>query len=226
MTMETRAVTIEISREVAVLLLWIAAGVVVIGATFLVAFDPQDHWATVNATGLASALYIGAFVGYILRPPIPVRARAIGLVVLAVFVGTFTYGWRSIEDTSSWQRWLLLEIRSKVGRGSLQNDVPPLLESVQLKQIQGSSNPRIPIGRIFRDMNPHASPGKSMLEPRWQGDSLQIIVTELSDTAIALTGVDRASGWDPDFRNVNGRTGSIQVWYRLTDRGIEYGTDN
>lgn len=222
--MASPTITIEISREIAVVLVWILAGVIIIGGTFIASYDAVDHWATVNATSLAGALYLGALTGAFLRPPVSNRVRLAGLAFLAALMATGAYGWRSMEETSRWQRGLLLDIRSTIGRGILMRTILPTLEAVEesIPRRHGSTS----LGRRFLDVHPGAVVGSNFRTPEWKGDSVQFVVTELSDTAVTVTGIDIARGWDSDFRNVAGRTGLIQTWYRLTKEGISYGIDN
>ncbi|MEK6649962.1 MAG: hypothetical protein AABY75_03230 [Bacteroidota bacterium] len=221
-------VTIEIRKETAILLLQIAAGLLLIGGTFLLTYEPMNYWKAVSMTGAVAGLFVGALAGAAVAPPVRWSHRIIVLGVVGVLAGFLSFGWRTIQETTSWQRGLLLHIRGVIGRGVLLTGSPVNLGPVLDRYYALPEQQRTSVGKVFSVVYPDHGQGSKIRSLNGENDTSTVwIVTEFSDSAVTIVGVDAVGrGWDPDFVSIDGRRGAIQLRSRLTARGIDYATDN
>ena len=225
--MDTGTITIEIKRETAILLLWIASGVVFAGATFLAFYDPVNHWKVVNATGIACGVFLVPLLMYMLRPPVTFRARIIGAFMSFVILGATAGSWAMMKSMTSWQREMLLSIRTTIGRGVIASEAPDSLMKVLQYHHDLSHPPERSIAASFRRCFPDAIPGYNFHRSYGPADSLQVLVESIKDTLITVVAVDAvARGVDPKFTTATGHVGGIQMRYTLTARGLDYVYEN
>jgi hypothetical protein len=225
--MEKNTVTVEIKQEVSITLLWIVGGVILVSLVFLLTPSSMELWPSLNAGGIAGAVYLIAMLTYALRKPLETRLRVwIGLAtVLVLALGAFT--WMRMEDQTRWQAETLVKIRGVIGRGTMIYDT----REASLKTLDEFYRQRGPqeesLADVFRRQNTGAAVGINIHKPEWESDQRQVIVAKLEPALIELLSQETyVKGRDPLFKNYNGQLGMIQQKVILTEKGITYVSEN
>jgi hypothetical protein len=207
-------------------ILWIVAGVIVVSAAF---FLPSggDVWTSLDAAGVAAALYLVALVAFATRYPFPRWSRAAAwFLFLLTGAGVFTC-WREAEGRARMQVKGFREIRGSISRSVMVDVMPSMLLKVMNAYYAEPADRRQSLGEIFRETYPSANPGVNMHVPFSSEDSLMVSVSSLSDTAISLVGQEAyVPGRDPAFKNSNGKNGMVQARAVLTKEGVRYEAEN
>ena len=225
--MEKETVTIEIKQEVSVTLLWIAAGVVLIGATFLFVPKGVELWPAVDAAGVAAFAYTVALLFFVLRKPLSLRRRLLVATLGVLFLACTAFRWIQMEDQAHWQADQLLRIRGVIDRGVMTMEMTgPLLKTLDAFHRQGTSK-KTSLAEEFRKLYPAASAGSKIYKPKWEGDGMSVIITELNPDRIVLVSQEAfVMGRDSSFKNLDGKIGMIQEQYTLTAKGIVHVSEN
>ena len=225
--MEKDTVTIEIKQDVSITLLWSVCGVILVSLVFLLTPSAMDLWPSVNAAGIAGALYFVAMLAYTLRNPIGKGVRIwIGVAAIMVLaLGAFT--WQRVQAQTEWQAETLMKIRGVIGRGVMRR----YMSEASLKTLDKFYQQRGPkkesMADIFCKENPGAAVGVNIYKPEWKDDKSQLIVTKLEPAAIELLSQETyVKGRDPQFKNHNGQLGMIQERFIVTEKGIEHVSEN
>jgi hypothetical protein len=225
--MEKNTVTIEIKQEVSITLLWIVGGVILISLVFFLTPHAVDLWPSLNAAGIAGALYLIAMLTYALRKPLETKVRIwIGFAAIVVLaLGAFT--WMRMQDQTEWQAETLMKIRGVVGRGVMLRDMSEESLKTLDEFYQQPGSKKASLADIFRKENPGVVVGRNIHRPEWEGDEWKVIVTKLEPAAIELLSQETfVKGRDPQFKNHNGQFGMIQEKITLTEKGITYVSEN
>jgi hypothetical protein len=225
--MEKDPITIEIKQEVSIMLLWIAAGVVLIAAPFFLIPKGIELWPAVNAAGIAAFVYLVALLFFVLRKPLSMRRRLPIAILGALFLVCTAYQWIQMQDETHWQADQILRIRGVIGRGVMITEMSgPLLKTLDAFHRQGSVT-KNSLTEEFRKLYPAIAAGSNIYRPKWDGDSMKIIVTELQPDRIVLVSQETfVKGRDPSFKNLDGKSGMIQEQYTLTAKGIAHVSEN
>jgi hypothetical protein len=225
--MEKETVTIEIKQEVSVTLLWIAAGVVLIGATFFLVPKGVELWPAINASGVAALVYLVAFLFFVLRKPLSLRKRLVVATLGVLFLACTAFRWIQMEDQARWQADQLLQIRGVIGRGVMITEMSgPLLKTLDTFHRQGRTK-KSTLAEEFRKLYPAASAGSNIHKATWDGDEMKIMITELNPNRIVLVSQETfVKGRDSSFKNLDGKIGMIQEQYTLTTKGIVHVSEN
>lgn len=225
--MEKHTVTIEIKQEVSITLLWIVVGVLFVSLAFLLTPSSPELWPSLNAAGIAGALYLIVMLTYALRKPLEMRARVwIGIAAIVVLaLGAFT--WVRMQDQTEWQAETMIRIRGVIGRGVMRH----YMSGASLKTLgefyQQRGSKKESLADVFRKQNSGVSVGANIHKPEWEGDKWQVIVTKLEPAAIELLSQETfVKGRDLQFKNHNGQLGMIQEKFILTEKGITYVSEN
>jgi len=225
--MEKNTVTIEIKQEVSITLLWIVGGVILISLVFFLTPHAVDLWPSLNAAGIAGALYLIAMLTFALRKPLETTVRIwIGIAAIVVLaLGAFT--WMRMQDQTEWQAETLMKIRGVIGRGVMLHDMrESALETLNAFYQQRGAK-KESLADIFRIQNSGVTVGTNVHKPEWGGDQWQVIVTKLEPAIIELLSQETyVQGRDPQFKNHNGQVGMIQEKVILTEKGIAYASEN
>ena len=225
--MEKTTVTIEIKQEVSITLLWIVAGGLAVSIAFLLPAKSTELWPALNAAGIAAAIYLVAFLVYVLRSPLSLRWRAIVAIVSIVVLPTMAYTWIRTEDQSRWQAEELMKVREVIGKGIRLYYMPgPLLKTLAVYYEQGQRKKET-LADVFRRLHKGVAEGSNIYKPQWEGDKMTIIVEALEPEKIALVSQETyVKGRNPSFKNNNGQTGMVQEKFILTPRGITHVSEN
>ena len=225
--MEKDSITIEIKQEVSIALLWIAAGVILVTATFFLAPQGRELWPAVNAAGIAAAIYFFTFMAYVLRKPLPRKWRvSLGAISILV-IGCGAFRWVSTQEQSHWQADQLMKIRGVIGRGvRVVEMAPPLLKTLDAYHRQGAHKVST-LADEFRKMYAGATAGSNIHKPQWDEDDMTVVVETLEPDRIVLVSQETyVKGRDPSFRNHDGKTGMIQEKFTLTEKGVTHVSEN
>ena len=225
--MEKNTITIEIKQEVSITLLWIVGGVVIVSLVFLLTPFSMELWPSVNAAGIAGAVYLIAMLAYALRKPLEMKIRVwIGIAAIVVLaLGAFT--WVRMQAQTEWQPETLMKIRGNIGRGVMIHDMQEAsLETLDKFYQQGGAK-KESLADIFRRQKAGVTVGTNIHKPEWAGDQWQVLVTRLEPAMIELLSQETfVKGRDPQFKNHNGQVGMIQTKFILTEKGITYVSEN
>jgi hypothetical protein len=225
--MEKHTVTIEIKQEVSITLLWVVGGVIIVSLVFLLTPSSTELWPSLNAAGIAGAVYLIAMLAYALRKPLEMKIRVwIGIAAIVVIaLGAFT--WVRMQSQTEWQAETLIKIRGVISRGIMLYDMrePTIKILDEFYQQRGSKKESL--ADIFRKQNSGVSVGSNIHKSEWKGDESQVIVTKLEPAAIELLSQETyVKGRDPQFKNYNGQVGMVQEKFILTEKGITYVSEN
>lgn len=225
--MEKHTVTIEIKQEVSITLLWIVVGVVFVSLAFLLTPSSPELWPSLNAAGIAGALYLIVMLTYALRKPVGTATRVwIGIAAIVVLaLGGFT--WMRMQDQTEWQAQTLMHIRGVIGRGVMRYDMSGAVLKTLNEFYKQSGAKKESLADIFLRQNNGASVGSNIHKPEWHTDARQVIVKKLEPGMIELVSQETyVKGRDPQFRNYNGQLGMIQEQFILTEKGITHVSEN
>ena len=226
--MEKDTITIEIKQEVSVTLLWIVGGVILVSLAFFLTPSAMDLWPSLNAAGIAGAVYLLAMTTYALRKPMKtsLRIRAWVAVVVILALGAFT--WMRMQQQTEWQAATLIKIRGVVSRGEMRNEMMSSLAIRTLNEFYRQYGvTKQTLADVFRRQNEGAAPGLNIHTPQWPRDYRQVIVAKLEPALIELVSQETyVKGRDPLFKNYNGQVGMIQEKLTLTEKGIVHVSEN
>lgn len=225
--MEKTTATIEIKQEVSIALLWIAAGVVAVSLAFFLTPRSAEFWPALDTAGVATGVYLIAFLTYALRKPLSTRLRILVAVIALAVLGCTAFMWLGTEDQSRWQAEQLMKIRAVIGRGIMYYEMPkPLLKSLEAYHQQGARK-KESLADVFRKLQPGAAVGSNIHKPSWEGDSMKVIVEALDPDRIVLVSQETyVKGRDPNFKNYDGKAGMVQEKFVLTEKGITHVSEN
>jgi hypothetical protein len=225
--MEKETVTIEVKQEVSLTLLWIVVGVIVVSLVFFLTPSSPDLWPSLDAAGIAGAVYLLAMVTYALRKPLKTVLRVwVGVAAMAVLaLGAFT--WMRMQDQTEWQAETLMKIRGVIGRGVMRYDMSGATLNALDEFYQQRGSRKESLADIFRKQSPGAAVGVNIHKPDWAGDLRQVIVAKLEPLNIELVSQETyVKGRDARFKNYNGQLGMIQEKYIVTEKGITHVSEN
>jgi hypothetical protein len=210
-----------------VIFFWLLTGCIFVSVPFYLFYDPLTLWPSLYASGIAAAVYLVTLLVYFLRkrPGKIVSGLAAGIVILLLV--TSVLSWRTMDAMTAWQRAQLGLIRTVISDDILMSDdVCDRSVSVfaAYHSQRGTKKNIVPLfaetyaGKIKDGFFPSAyaehDPTKRYV--RYQGDS-----------AVVLISVDTvAFGIRPDYRNINGSTGRLQLTTTLTASGVRYERNN
>jgi hypothetical protein len=104
-------------------LFWLLVGVVVVSVSFFIPGHSADLWPSLNAAGIAAAIYLLALFEYIFRRPISIRGRVVGVILVLIVAAAVVTFWLGTYETTHWQANQLQKIHSVIMRGLLQAEV-------------------------------------------------------------------------------------------------------
>ncbi|TLY33675.1 MAG: hypothetical protein E6K56_00290 [Ignavibacteria bacterium] len=206
--------------------IWIIGGIAAVAASFFLS-GGDDVWQSLDAAGVATALYLMALLGFTTRKPFGTRTR---VFVWCVFIlaGTGVYlDWSGMSETAHRQKESLLKIRGTVSRSIMLNEMPAPLMKVLRSYAEQPPKKRGSLGKAFQAMYPADSVGRNIHTPFDQQDNLKIVVASVSDTEVVLIGQEMSvAGADRSKKNFDGRAGMVQARAILTERGVRYEPEN
>ncbi|HYQ87179.1 MAG TPA: hypothetical protein VES59_08055 [Bacteroidota bacterium] len=205
---------------------WIIGGIAAVAASFFLS-GGDDIWQSLDAAGIAAALYLVVLAGFTMRKPFRFRTRLFTWCIL-LLAGTGVYlDWSGMSETAHRQKESLLRIRGTVSRSIMLNEMPAPLMKVLRSYCDQPAKKRGTLGKAFQAMYPADSVGKNIHTPFDQQDNLKIVVASVSDTEVVLVGQETAiAGIDVYKKNFDGRAGMVQARAVLTERGVRYEPEN
>ena len=225
--MEKESITIEIKQEVSITLLWIAAGVILVSATFFLTPQTTELWPAINTAGIAATLYFVALMAYVLRKPLAAKWRMIFGVISIVVIGCGAYRWMGMQEETHWQVDLLMKIRAVIGRGISISEMPPmLLKTLDLYYRQDTKGAKT-LAELFKQLHPGATVGTNIHKAEGEWDKTTVMVETLEPYRIVLLSQETfVPGRDSSFKNYNGQTGMLQERFILTKKGLTHVSEN
>lgn len=211
--------------------LWLILGGVLVTVAFFLPGHSSELWPNINSAGVVLLAYLAALLGAFSRKKdISPRRRTIVLILAVVAIGATVFSWRQMEDQTQWQRNRLNEIASVIGRGIYASMIPDSLLTVLDQYHHQRGKTRRTLGGVYRDLHPPGAVGDawSSMEPSGRPNpSDDVFLTEISDTQIVLVARHPwYKGIDTAFANFAGPTGKLQVRATLTEKGLQYVTEN
>lgn len=225
--MENETITIELKRETAVLLVWLATGMFLVVVAFFLPGNSTDLWEPLAFSGVTGGIYIAALVIYCTRPPVsaPRRWATIGITILTLLAAGM--GWAGQKERSQWQRETLLSIRTVIGGGIAFHATTDILRKPFEEFHAQQGRVRKSLGETFLARYSKSKVGANIYTSESQGDSLQVILERVDDQKVVLVVLDPiARGRDPMFRNIDGRLGKLQQRFFLREKGLTYESEN
>jgi hypothetical protein len=225
--MEKESITIEIKQEVSITLLWIAAGVILVSATFFLTPQTTELWPAINAAGIAATLYFAALMSYVLRKPLAAKWRMIFGIISIVVIGCGAYRWMGTQEQSHWQVDQVMKIRAVIGRGIRIYEMPPtLLKALDLYYRQDTKGAKT-LAEVFKQLHPGAADGTNIHKSEGEWDKTTVMVETLEPDRIVLVSQETfVPGRDSSFKNYNGQTGMLQEKFILTEKGLTHVSEN
>lgn len=225
--METKTILIEIKRETAIQLIWVAGGTFFVVLSLIISYEPTEPWNMVLPLFLISGVYILALALYSLRAPVSPRVRWSVLTLTLLVITSTGASWLLTRDHSESQRSRLLEVRTLIARQIMINETGDMLLPILRSHYELPPTSRSSIGATIRKFYPNLKVGENIrANSSWQ-DSVRIIVSSISDSSLILVAGDPvARGNDLSFLMIGGRPGGTQMRFTLTAEGISYVTEN
>jgi len=221
MTQDER--NIEIRREWSPILGWMATGVLVVVVVFFLFLEPYDLWPAVNASGIASAVFLIVLIIAVTRPPVQRYTRWIVLATALVVLFMHWYSWIEQQEQSKWQRSQLMRIHSYISGAIATTAMGDSLLLCLRDYCAQSDVPRQSMGEVFLARFPFAREGGSFYTPLHPDDSLQVHVLVLKPDSIQLAGrISYARGRNPNFIAYDGRVGVMEHRVTLTAGGLRH----
>jgi hypothetical protein len=225
--MDEKKITIEIRQEVAVMLVFIVAGVTFVYAAFTIPLRSYELWPALNAGGIAAGIYLLALLVYVLRKPLSSKHRILaGLIGLVAMIAV-VFTWVRTEQESRWQTNKILEIRGVIGRGIYAAYIPQYLLTTLDEFHHQNRSKRENLKEVFSRLHGSARVGANMYVLTYPYNKTQVFVKTLDPDRIVLVGQETyAKGRSPEFKNYDGRVGLIQEQYTLTEKGMTHESEN
>jgi hypothetical protein len=225
--MENSTLTIEIKQEVSVFLIWIVAGVLLVAMAFFLPPASNELWPQLYSGCIAAIVYLLALLVFIVRQPVSTLACAAASAAVLFTAGCLLFSLVQSDSNAHWQTNTMIEIRSRIGRGTMSYyTTEHLLKTLQAYYQQGSQKKET-LAQVFQRQNDHPIVGSNIHKPYNDGDSLKTYVQTLeSDKIILVSQEVYVKGKNPRFKNYNGLEGMIQEKCTLTAKGIVYESEN
>jgi hypothetical protein len=207
---------------------WLIVAVVVVCAAFSGTFIyTGDIWTAAFAGGIPALLYMTGLAMQAAWTPAS-RGRRIAVVIVAIVALTGVSAQFTVMcSRTRWQCSQLMTIRRSIDRGILMSTLFDHASPAFVTYQQQRPARKRTIAEVF----------KASWDGRdWRADQvfLESAPESLNGYAciggrgdVVLTGVSNLTrGADPNFQNINGRTGFVQSRLHLTAEGMDYENEN
>ncbi|OGU44465.1 MAG: hypothetical protein A3H45_06730 [Ignavibacteria bacterium RIFCSPLOWO2_02_FULL_55_14] len=210
--------------------LWLLVGFVLVGVAFYLPGRTTDLWPNINAAGLVLLAYLVALLAvFYRRKDLTLRRRNVIILLSAVSVIAAVLSWRQMEDQSNWQRNKLGEIGSIIGRG-IYNDMVKDSLLVVLEDFYHNNGKKLSLGEVYKKRYPPGNVGDAWSTIEQSGRPNppdDVFLVEISDSHVVLVARHPwYRGNNAEFLNFNGPKGTLQVRATLTQKGLQYVTEN
>lgn len=211
--------------------LWLLIGCILVTITFFLPGQSSELWPNINSAGIALLLYLAALLGAFSRKQDITRLRKnLVLIAAVIAVAGAAFAWVQMEDQSRWQRERLGIIGSTIARGIYLSMIPDSLLAVLEAYHKQSGKTRKSLGQIYKERYPPGVPGDawSSMEPSGRPNPEDdVFLKEISDTHVVLVARHPwYKGKEASFVNERSLTGTVQIRVTLTEKGIDYVTEN
>jgi hypothetical protein len=224
--MDENKVVIELPRDVATGLLWLASGMVSVAAAFAWSYDPVDPWPALNSAGIVGLVYALALMIRAVRLPVSRTARLTILVCVLVAGAGGVFWWRAMESAVRSQQTMLGELRVITGR-SILNGIGWEKAAVVWNAYRAQpEQAKRSVGAVYEKLYPEQGRG-SRFPLTYSGSFALLFVAEHTDNCVVFVASDSvAHGKDPEFRGYHGLRGRIQERFVITSRGVDHVEEN
>ncbi|MCX6135102.1 MAG: hypothetical protein NTU47_14915 [Ignavibacteriales bacterium] len=211
--------------------LWLIIGCVVVSVAFFLPGRSPEVWPNINSAGIALLVYLVALLGVYSRSKhLTLRRRSTVLVIAALAILAGVFSWKQMEDQSKWQRQKLGEIGTIIGRGIYAAMITDSLLCVLDDYHHQKGKTKVSLGEIYRKRYPPGNVGDPWSSIRATGRPNppdDIFLAAISDTQVVLVARHPwYRGEDTAFATYNGPKGTLQVRATLTEKGLQYVTEN
>lgn len=211
--------------------LWLIIGCVVVSVAFFLPGRSAELWPNLNSAGIALLTYLVVLLGVFLRSKhLTLRRRSTVLAIAVITVIAGVFSWKQMEDQSKWQRHILGEIGTIIGRGIYVAMITDSLLSVLDDYHHQKGKTKVSLGEIYRKRYPPGNVGDawSSLRPTGRPNPPDdMFLAAISDSQIVLVARHPwYRGMDTAFATYNGPRGTLQVRATLTEKGLQYVTEN
>ncbi|MGB2867733.1 MAG: NADH-quinone oxidoreductase subunit J [Bacteroidota bacterium] len=213
------------------ILLWLIVGCVLVSVAFFLPGHSPDLWPNLNAAGIATIVYLAAIlVMFVRRKDLTVRRRAIASIIAVVGIAGGVFAWTHMNYQTEWQRQQLGKIGTVIGRGIYTAYVTDSLLVVLEDYHHQKGKARMTLAQIYRKRYPPGKPGdtwSSMAPTGMANPPNDVFLAAISDTQIVVVARHPwFRGKDASFATYNGPKGTIQIRATLTEKGLQYDTEN
>ncbi len=211
--------------------LWLIVGCVLVSVAFFLPGHSPDLWPNMNAAGIAVLLYLAALLGtFWRRNDLTVRRRTVILIITIIAVTGGVFAWTHMQSQTEWQRRQLGKIGTVIGRGIYTAYVTDSLLIVLDDYHHQKGKVHLTLGDVYRKHHPPGKVGDawSSLAPTGMANPPNdVFLAEISDSKIVLVARHPwYRGKDASFATYSGPKGTIQVRATLTEKGLQYDTEN
>ncbi len=213
------------------IILWLIVGCGLVSVAFFLPGHSTDLWPNINAAGIVLLLYLAALLGWFSRrKDLSVRRRYVVVAVAIVGIAAGAFAWMQMEDQSEWQRHKLGEIGTVISRGIYSFMVTDSLLVVLDEYHHQQGKTRMTLGQMYRKRYPPGNVGDAWSTMRPTGmpnPPNDVFLTAISDTHVVLVARHPwYRGKNNAFVTCDGPKGTVQVRATLTEKGLQYVTEN
>ncbi len=211
--------------------LWLIVGCVLVSVAYFLPGHSPDLWPNFNAAGIAVLVYLLALlIMFVRRKDLTTRRRTIVTVLAVIAIGGGIFAWTQMQSQTEWQRRQLGKIGSIIGRGIYTAFLSDSLLAVLDDYHHQTGRKKMTLGQIYRKRYPPGRAGdawSSMASTGRPNPPVDMFLDAISDTQIVVIARHPWSkGTEASFVNYRGPTGTIQVRCTLTEKGLQYDTEN
>ncbi len=209
------------------MLIWTLTGVILVCAAFFIAHS-SDPWFSFNAAGAVAALYLIALVFYIARKPLRILSRIAVVVLVIIALGATAYTWINTqriarEQTESRRLQGIVAARSNMFFKISQE----LLQTLE-EYYKSAGKNKETLKSVFLRRHDPAKPGERLTTGgmMWLQYTSAHVRTLEADSIVLVGVADFYAGRDPEFKNLDGKSGAIQEQLTLTRKGVIHESQN
>lgn len=208
---------------------WLAAGILVVSLGCLVPLVTDDVWLSIDIVGAAGALYLVALMANVTGHYFPRRIAITQRSIFVILFVTAAVNWVETSQTAHWERDNLRKISYAITRSVLSDEMRPLAVKILQNYYDQSPDHMKTLGQVFRDSYPGSHAGDSIHLSCYGSDTTAVYLGSVGDSMISLVGqamIKGSKGKNSEYKNYNGRVGMAQARATVTERGIEYESEN
>ncbi len=217
--------------EAPMVALWLIVGCVLVSVAYFLPGHSPDLWPNFNAAGIAVLVYLLALlIAFVRRRDLTARRRTIVGILAVLAIGGGIFAWTHMQSQTEWQRNQLGKIGSVIGRGIYLSYLSDSLLAVLDDYHHQAGTKKMTLGQIYKKHYPPGTVGdgwSSMAPTGRPNPPIDVFLDAISDTQVVV--IARHPWWrgkESSFANYKGPIGTIQVRCTLTEKGLQYDTEN